>query len=213
MGRKYTSFHIITENKQKTIDEIKKIMIQYCATKSVYKSIAIKVFSNPEASDKINRVMNMTQDKNILVVTEKFVSIYDETISFESIVDFLKSYFANIHEPILYTANFNSSLLIMGVILDGRVQCSKNIGSGLYFYGIKPESTINKILDVHGFEFLTPNEDFIVSDSIALCEYSLESSLGIQLKFSVEDFYQNEANYKVIEEDSDFRILHRVFNM
>jgi len=211
MGKKYASYHIRTDEKSITLSNLKEYLkTNDKTTNNIMR--AIQVFSNPEAKKMFERFHNLYKNEIYIVLTEKFISIYDESVFFQSINEMAKKLSKKIDNSILYVSNFDDDLLLIGIVKSGKTYAKKHIGENAVVYDIKLVNNIKKIHDLKEFDYLEKNLKFEKSNDIDECENSIEKELGITLKFKFDDSEEQNQYFNLIEEDSLFKIYQGASN-
>ena len=207
MGRKYASIHIPVQTDSNPLESVKKYYADMRKSQNQMQCAA-GVFRDPMVKQMFERFHSLSADKKFLFVSEKFISVYDCSLSFDSVVSAAKKLSKQIFLPVLYSANFDNSLFIVGVVQAGKTICKRNIGQYLSSYGLKPQTVkINEIFSVHGFNRKHSPENslplFFHSDNIVECEKSLEQELDISLYIAEDELINSNDMYMLISEDMD----------
>lgn len=83
-------------------------------------------------------ITNLWVNEILIVQSESFVSIYDESLSFESVEEKAQTISNNLDRPIIYASNFDDDVFIFGVFHSGKLITEIKIGKDLSIYGIVP---------------------------------------------------------------------------
>jgi len=210
MGRKYASYHIYRDHDRNDLEELSSI---FAARSTIDENIvrATEAFSNPNARNMMERFLKIYQNSIIIVLSEKFISIYDETLSFATINAEVKKISKKIPVPILYTSNFDDDVLLFGLVKTGVTLARKHIGQGLESYGVKPvKSTINRIRDFEEFRYLPDNTILEMSNDIGDCEISIENEFGILLKLTQYDIDAQPENFKQMNNTMSLNVFQKI---
>lgn len=197
MGKKYASIHILTDKPE---NEIFKLGDLYKNSNSMIENMqrASKVFKNTEAQQLLNRFFTCWENEIIIVRHQKFVSIYDESLSFESIEEKAKIISKNVDQPVLYTSNFDDDVFIFGIFQIGKKITQGNIGDGLCIYGLTPK----KIDFDKFFRVLEINKNCSqLTGNIDLVEKEMQELLQISLNIKISDVQDNERYDEIIIND------------
>ena len=204
MSQKYASYHIRTDEKSDVFAELKNIIVNENANTNAM--LAMQAFSDPEARKMAERFYNLSQNDIYIVLTEKFISVYDETFSFQTINGTAKKVSKKIIKPIVYVSNFDDDVFLAGVVKCGKTYAKKQIGQGMHIFGIKSINDIRKIHNFEEFGYLKPDLIFELSDDICECEDSIEKELGITLKLTPEDIQEQSDQFVLLETESQFKV-------
>jgi len=212
MGRKYASYHIPNNEKSDDLESLKEIYNVKSADKNQYEQAA-EVFTNPIARDMMNRFLSIYKNTVNVIITERFISVYDSALSFGTINEETKRFSKKIRAPIFYVSNFDDDVLLLGCVQSGKTIARKHIGQGLTEYGIQPiKSTIHLLPKLEGFSFLKSGTTFETTDSISECEASIECEFQIYLAMPFEDV-QAQPNYIRLVDDNDTLKIYRYMNV
>lgn len=187
MGNKYASYHICKDIACNDIELIKSL---FTLKPNVDKNIAraIEVFKDPNKQNMMNRFLKLHTNFIICVITNKFISIYDNALSFTTVDTEVKRISKKAKLPILYISNFNDDVLLLGAVKSGKTLAKKHIGQGLDAYGVKRiKSTIHLLHDIEGFCRYSKDAVFEKTENINECERSIEKEFGILLKIDFND--------------------------
>lgn len=141
MGKKYASIHIYAEKQTKIITDLKKY---YKVDDNIEPRMkaAANIFANEEARNMFTRFTQLYVNEVLVIQSDTFVSIYDETLSFETVEDKSKIFSFMFDYPIVYVSNFDDDVLIFGIYRSGNLITQRNLGQGLSMYEI-PYASLN----------------------------------------------------------------------
>lgn len=203
MGRKYASFHIFDREQEKIISILKE---NYRGENSLQKKDI--VMDNLFNSDIFNAFNGMDETKIIILQSESFISIYDESISFETAEEKAQYLSKLIDKPILYISNFDEDILIFGIYHNRERITSQTVGDGITIYEVEP-----KMLDIDIFckelSLKKTNSMKIMnsSDDIEEIESKLEEIIRVPVKLTYDDVEEMQEYFIEVFDDLDIRIL------
>lgn len=204
MGVKYANYHIRTDEKANALTVLKEHLK---ANNDINPNAmrAIQAFANPEARRMFERFVKLHPNEVCIVLTEKFISVYDETFSFQTINSTVKKISKKIDNSILYVSNYEDDILLMGIVKSGKTLARKHIGQGASIFDIKLLNNISQIHSLKEFDYLRSDLKFELSDDINECEDSIEKELGITVKLTPEEM-EETGQLKLIETDSSYKV-------
>jgi hypothetical protein len=118
MGRKYVSIHILNEAKEEVLSKLINCYKDTSMESTI--RLASNVFNNAETRWMFGRFDDLWVDEILIVQSESFISIYDESLSFESVEEKSQTLSNKIDRPIVYTSNFDDDVFIFGVFQSGK---------------------------------------------------------------------------------------------
>jgi len=207
MGMKYASFHIPAVENSGVLQQIIDNWEGNDEFNEFSQSALMKLVS-PDEIKIYERMISAYKSVKYLLVTKRFISVYDETLSFETIVETVKKISKKIDLPILYTSNFDDDVFIMGVVQSGKTLCKRNIGPGLSSYELKQLSVkINTMLAIKGFELTGGQKEFLTTDDIDKCQESIDDAYGISIALKESDFNDYENMFELIKQKNDLKVF------
>jgi len=141
VGRKYASIHIYSNKQTRILSELKRLYETDNSTISKMQQ-ASKVFKNAETIAMFERFTHLYTTEILIVQSEYCISIYDSTLTFQSVEEKAKAFSYMFNNPILYVSNFDDDILIFGLFKLGNLITNRNVGNGLSMYEI-PYATID----------------------------------------------------------------------
>ncbi|MCL2121076.1 MAG: hypothetical protein FWH28_02365 [Clostridiales bacterium] len=211
MGRKYASYHICSGNGSFDSKQVESI-VQFIQGKNNTLEQATMAFSNPLSREMMDRFIRMQGPSVIIVMSNRFISVYDDSLSFLNINSEVKRISKTIIEPILYVSNFDDDLLLMGAVKQGKTIAKRHIGENLDDYGIrKGKSSINSLQSQSEFSSLISDDAlFKSSNDIFTCETSLEHEFGITLKLTLDEIEKPASPFRKIRSYSSLNVYQRI---
>mgnify|MGYP005845746673 CR=1 FL=1 len=193
MGTKYASIHILTAEPDRVLATVKRHYDQDDSLQATMGEVGqiikdaalLRVFQGLLAAQ-----------KPLLVQSGLFVSLYDESLSFESVEEKAQALSSIVAAPVVYTSNFDDDVFLFGVYRSGERVTGGNFGQGLESYGIAPEAIdIARfhaelgISDAGAMERLNALQDvFAVQDEI-------ERWLQVPLHITIDDVRSDSRRY------------------
>lgn len=187
MGRKYASIHIYTNDQDTVLSAVDNFYNNDTSMDSSLKQ-AIKLLKNAEAQQMLERQFRLTLPNILIIQSKKFISIYDENISFETVEDRAKALSIRVDEPIMYVSNFDDDVLVFGIYRNGNLITSRNLGEGLALYDIIPANLdMVKFCNELKIE-ITDSMDYLNDiEIIDEIEDKIENILQVPLKLTLAD--------------------------
>jgi len=145
MGRKYASIHIFADDQKRVLTILKDYYDKNNSMEATM-HLASNVFKDTEVRQMFERFTSLLVNEVLIIQTKSFVSIYDESLSFESVEEEAYALSNEIDSPVVYTSNFDDDVFICGIFRLGKLMTGGKYGEGLHIYGIEPE-----IMDVRKF--------------------------------------------------------------
>lgn len=209
MGNKYASIHVYGDNKQ-TI--IKEIIEKYVNTNMLY----VKMFyeelkvTNPASYEKFMKYHGLKEYDILILEGTHFISIYDESLGFESIKQKTKELSSKLENLVfLYTSIFDDGVFIMGVLRAGKLITSGNYGEELQAYEMKHKNVnfdkFCKELNIDKTEKLCSVNS---SDDVKDIENIIEEQLKIKLYLCMEEV-ESDLLYNKVKTVNSFQIYEQ----
>ncbi len=194
MGKKYASIHILAEGNENIILKIKEYY-----KKDIFKAKkeeALNMVKDERIRWMIENLPGFSANEVLIILTEFFISIYDESISFETVEETVKMLSKTIDEPLLYFSNFDDDIYIFGGYKMGRLVSNRRLGYGLDDYGMDPkELNSAKFCNV----FSTFKKEFMEHlnriEEIVTIENEIEKCLQLPLDMRLDDAQTNNEIY------------------
>lgn len=170
MGRKYASIHVLNTPVVYTEQEIRRhygkallppeeaverFIEQYVR---ISKALGDKEEYPPQVLIDHERRFAIEEYGALQVVrSDHFWSIFDEKLSFETVISKARELSKKVCSPVVYMSNFDDSAFIMGVYRHGRSRTKLAIGEGLAEYGFK-RTGISLTAFFECFDFVDQNQ-------------------------------------------------------
>lgn len=195
MGKKYASIHIFTKKPEYEIHNLKN----YYGNNNLAKAdiqIASSVFNNTEVLRMFSRLADLWMNELLIVQFLRFISIYDETLSFESVEEKAEFISNNTDQPVLYASNFDGDVFIFGIFQAGKHVTGGKIGNGLSIYGLSREKIdIDKFFSTLSFNGIALPDYINTIEKIDIIEGELEKLLLISLNLTISDVRLENNHY------------------
>ena len=186
MGVKYSSIHISTTEPEK----------YYSFFDNYYNRATImeEYYENDRAH----------VPKLLIVVSERFLSIYGEDNGRFSNIDELKAISRKIDAPFIYTANFDDDYFLVGIIEGGEILKNGVYGEGLREYGLKSRKMDwgflewkfgVKLQDHRGLEKYYKNPN--ISKRIFIMQHTIGDSLGLFVSYRAGDIKNPDGTLEI----------------
>lgn len=195
MGRKYASIHIFTDEQEKVLLKLKNCYYKGNSMETTM-HLTSNIFNDVGVQQIFERFANLWVNEVLIVQSESFVSIYDESLSFELIEEKAQSLSGNIGEPIIYTSNFDDDVFIFGIFRAGKLITGGKIGKCLPIYGIDPEIIdIDKFCSELSIKKTSSLESINTTDEIDVIEDEIEKLLKVSLELTICDIQSESEHY------------------
>jgi len=158
--------------------------------------LASDVFKDAGARQMFERLANLWANEVLIVQSESFVSIYYESLSFESVEEKALTISNNINRPIIYASNFDDDVFIFGVFRSGKLITESKIGKSLSIYGITPKKIeIDKFCKELPISKISSLECINTTEEIAIIEDEIEKWLQVPLDLTIFDVRSENEHY------------------
>lgn len=196
MGRKSASIHIFDGHNEMSEYETRKIygkrqksteswiqeQVEWRRKSGHFSEASLKVLERIDRECADAEVNNITFKRN-----ERFWSIYDGDISFETVIKKATSVSKRTDRPVVYVSCFDGDVLMWGVFIAGRHLIQYAIGGGLTEYGMEDKRADSE--ELHAlFDFIDPKLLEIINSvdgsgfrDIVEAERALSNMLGISI--------------------------------
>lgn len=200
MGQKYASVHLYAQNNEQLIDSI----INYYG-KSLDNQRMMNVFDqvfkmDSDKKDLMIGMLDLLSCDKLIIKFEHFISIYDESQSFESIEEFCQTFSQEIDGTILFTSNFDEDIFKFGIAENGTILTKRLTGAGLAAYGLEEELLDTKITEsVLGQNLTRLCEQINSIKDIEALENELEEAFDIILNHKLSWISSQNEFQKILE--------------
>lgn len=195
MGRKYASIHIFADEQEEVLSKLKNCYNKDNSMETTM-HLASNVFKDAGVQQMFGRYTNLWVNEILIVQSESFVSIYDESLSFESVEEKAQTLSNNVDRPIVYASNFDDDVFIFGVFRSGKLITGSKIGKGLTTYEIVPEIIdIDKFYNELAIDKVSSLESINTTEKIDVIEDEIEKWLQVPLKLTICDVQSESKHY------------------
>ena len=129
MGKKYGSLHIISDSNNELIEKI--MSVYQNETNLSYKKLQTLL------GDIVD--INTINGDIFVVLHNKIISIFDESLSFESIKEKACKLSQKLNLNTIYISNFEYDIFMVGLISNGKIITSFQCGDGLGEFSLQEE--------------------------------------------------------------------------
>jgi len=159
---------------------------------------ASNFFKDPEVLQLFEKIAAQILANNVLIIqTKSFVSIYNESLSFESVEEEAHALSNKIDKLVVYTSKFDDDVFICGVFRSGKLVTGGKYGEGLYIYGMKPETMdVKKFCDELNINEINLIQSINASNDISVIENIIEQYLQVPLDIEVSDIQSVSEHYR-----------------
>lgn len=210
MGRKYASIHVYGKEQEKVLLALENNCNNSAKDleEEIWEMVRQKYKDNiPESFQKLLKYKNPS--KIILTKSDVFLSIYDESDSFETIQDRVKKLSSIIDSPVLYTSNFDDDVFLIGAYKSGKLITSGKMGDGLSEYGMKPKKiSIDKLCKTFQLERTEALGAINSMDEIDEIEQAVEEYLHIPLDLDL-DSVESDTSYVETLSNNRFHVFNK----
>ncbi len=204
MSRKYASIHIFDSEQKKSLSIIKDFYNNDTSFEIAIQN-SMNIFATGEAQQMLDRFSQLFISEIIILKSHSFISIYDETISFETVEKKAEELSGIINNPIIYTSNYEGDLFIFGVYHAGHYITGGKVGNYLSIYELEPEQVnIDAFCMELSVKRVASMDCLITSDSICEIEKEIEKIIEMPLNVKKDVILNNYENF--IEVDSEKRV-------
>jgi hypothetical protein len=176
---------------------------------SIRKKVMEKYGDNiPERFQQLFKYIDLGE---VLIIKSKFfISIYDETNSFETIQNKVKDLSTKMDYPILYTSNFDDGVFLLGAYKSGKLITSGNMGPELSVYGMKTRHiNISKLCNALQLEKTEAFEAINSMEEIDEIEQVVEEFLHSLLDLDFNSV-ASDTEYEEMFSKNRFRVFNKV---
>lgn len=202
MGRKYASIHIYN-------DDIENILI--LIRKNYNNKTDLTLWTDLLDEMKLTNLRGYNQllshlkvNGNVLIIkNDVYISLYDESNTFESIQSKVKEISLKLDSLVTYTSNFDDDVFLIGAYKSGKQITSGKFGVDLPVYGMRRKridmDKFCQSLQINSTEELNSINSL---DNISDIEDILEKQLQINLNLYLEEVVSSESYIEIYSDDT-----------
>lgn len=186
MEKKYSSIHIYVSEKENILSKIKEYYKRNIFKKK--KIEALNMIKDETVRQMIGSLPGFLASEILIIQTDSFISIYDESTSFETVEDTAKGLSKVLSLPLLYFSNFDDDIFFFGGFQSGKLVSSRKLGDGLEAYDLSSkEFNVGKFCNIFSMfkrEFV---EYINIIKQIDIIENAIEGLLQLPLSMRLCD--------------------------